>query len=146
MRIALVYDRVNKFGGSEQILINLHRLWPEAPSHSNQALRYWRRPIGLDRAVAPSGHRAYQDAYVTAFLLRDLLSLASLEDLIEWSSEPALQVRCHIGKWRGTPWSEVDDGFLHWILGKDFDEDVVFTVKHELDRREKELRASEAAA
>ncbi|HEY1310070.1 MAG TPA: exonuclease domain-containing protein, partial [Pseudolabrys sp.] len=45
------------------------RLWPEAPSHSNQALRYWRLPQGLDRAVANVAHRAYPDAYVSAFLL-----------------------------------------------------------------------------
>jgi len=34
MKIALVYDRVNKFGGAEQILINLHRLWPRAPLYT----------------------------------------------------------------------------------------------------------------
>ncbi len=31
MRIALVYDRVNKFGGAERILQTLHEIWPEAP-------------------------------------------------------------------------------------------------------------------
>jgi len=34
MKVALVYDRVNKFGGAEQVLINLHRLWPEAPLYT----------------------------------------------------------------------------------------------------------------
>ena len=34
MKVALVYDRVNKFGGAEQILIQLHRLWPEAPLYT----------------------------------------------------------------------------------------------------------------
>lgn len=31
MRIALVYDRVNKFGGAERVLMALHEIWPEAP-------------------------------------------------------------------------------------------------------------------
>ena len=31
MKIALVYDRVNKFGGAEQVLLAMHALWPEAP-------------------------------------------------------------------------------------------------------------------
>lgn len=31
MNIALVYDRVNKIGGAEQILLSLHKLWPRAP-------------------------------------------------------------------------------------------------------------------
>src|SRR3989344_930102 len=35
MKVALVYDRINKFGGAEQILAALHRLWPEAPLYTS---------------------------------------------------------------------------------------------------------------
>ncbi|MEM9971713.1 MAG: exonuclease domain-containing protein [Pseudomonadota bacterium] len=77
------------------------RAWPDAPSHSNMALRYWRNPEGLKREEAMPAHRALPDAYVTAFHLRDLLNAYPLADLIKWSSEPALQVTCHIGKFRG---------------------------------------------
>ena len=31
MKVALVYDRINKFGGAEQVLLQLHRLYPQAP-------------------------------------------------------------------------------------------------------------------
>lgn len=31
MRIALVYDRVNKWGGAERVLLSLHKLFPDAP-------------------------------------------------------------------------------------------------------------------
>ena len=31
MKVALVYDRVNKIGGAERVLTALHTLWPEAP-------------------------------------------------------------------------------------------------------------------
>ncbi len=31
MRVALVYDRINKWGGAERVLLALHELWPEAP-------------------------------------------------------------------------------------------------------------------
>ena len=31
MRVALVYDRINKFGGAERVLTALHEIWPEAP-------------------------------------------------------------------------------------------------------------------
>ncbi len=31
MRIALVYDRINKFGGAERVLLALHEIWPDAP-------------------------------------------------------------------------------------------------------------------
>ncbi len=31
MRLALVYDRVNKWGGAERVLLALHEIWPQAP-------------------------------------------------------------------------------------------------------------------
>lgn len=31
MKVALVYDRVNKIGGAERVLEILHQIWPEAP-------------------------------------------------------------------------------------------------------------------
>jgi exodeoxyribonuclease X len=121
------------------------RLWPDAPLHSNQGLLYWRRPVGWERALSTPAHRAGPDAYVTALHLRDLLDLAEPAQLIEWSGQPALQVTCHIGKQRGMKWRDVDIGFLWWVLDKDFDEDVIFTARFEIDRREKEERAEAEA-
>lgn len=34
MKVALIYDRVNKIGGAERILLALHQLWPEAPLYT----------------------------------------------------------------------------------------------------------------
>ncbi len=34
MKVALVYDRINKFGGAEQVLLQLHRLYPQAPLYT----------------------------------------------------------------------------------------------------------------
>ncbi|NMC36055.1 glycosyltransferase family 4 protein [Candidatus Beckwithbacteria bacterium] len=34
MKIALVYDRVNKFGGAERVLLALHEIWPQAPLYT----------------------------------------------------------------------------------------------------------------
>lgn len=31
MKVAFVYDRVNKWGGAERVLLSLHKIWPEAP-------------------------------------------------------------------------------------------------------------------
>jgi exodeoxyribonuclease X len=120
------------------------RAWPDAPAHSNQALRYWLKPEGLDRGLAYPAHRAGPDAYVTAFLLRELLKLHPLPALIQWSGEPAILIRVPFGRTtRGMRWTEVDDDFLYWVLDRDFSTDVHFTVKVELERRRK---AAEAAA
>lgn len=35
MKLALVYDRVNKFGGAERVLLALHEIWPEAPLYTS---------------------------------------------------------------------------------------------------------------
>lgn len=35
MKIAFVYDRVNKFGGAERILLALHDIWPSAPLYTS---------------------------------------------------------------------------------------------------------------
>lgn len=35
MKVALVYDRVNKFGGAERVLLALNKIWPEAPLYTS---------------------------------------------------------------------------------------------------------------
>lgn len=35
MKIAFVYDRVNKWGGAERVLLALHEIWPEAPLYTS---------------------------------------------------------------------------------------------------------------
>jgi len=34
MKIALVYDRINKYGGAERVLEALHDIWPDAPLYT----------------------------------------------------------------------------------------------------------------
>lgn len=53
MKIALVYDRVNKIGGAERILVALHEIWPDAPLYTavyNPQTAPWAR----DFKVIPS--------------------------------------------------------------------------------------------
>lgn len=35
MKVALVYDRVNKWGGAERVLLALHKIWPQAPLYTS---------------------------------------------------------------------------------------------------------------
>ena len=113
------------------------RLWPDSPTHSNQGLRYWRRPDGLDRATGLPAHRAGPDAYVTAHHLRDMLALASVERLLAWSAEPALLIRVPTGPLRGRRWRDLDEANLHRALAGEFghNADLLFTARAELARR-----------
>lgn len=111
------------------------RLWPGSPSFSNQVLRYWRMPAGLDRELGLPVHRALPDAYVTAHHLRDMLNAASLAQLLAWSDEPGLLPRVPAGPDRGRPWAELDAATLR-RLATDRDEDIRFSAETELRRRD----------
>ncbi len=113
------------------------RLWPDAPGHSNQGLRYWRRPDGLDRALGLPAHRAAPDAYVTAHHLRDMLALSSVEQMLAWSSEPALLVRVPYGPSRGRRWGDLDDDALLRVVEGEIggNVDMLFTARTEQARR-----------
>ena len=56
-------------------------------------------------------------------------------ELIELSALPVLQTKVRFGKYRGQQWSQMDAGFLGWILRQKFDEDVRHTARYHLERR-----------
>jgi exodeoxyribonuclease X len=111
------------------------RVWPNAPGHSNQILRYW-RGLNLDAALAMPPHRAGPDAWVTAHLLAELLKEASVEQMIAWTAEPKLLPKVPFGKHRNLSWSDVPADYLEWMVGKgDMDPDVIWSAQQELVRR-----------
>ena len=110
------------------------RLWPDSPGFSNQVLRYWRMPDGLDRETGLPVHRAFPDAYVTAHHLRDQLNEAGLDRLLEWSAEPGLLPRVPYGTDRGRYWVELTDDELQRYRA-DRNEDIRFSAQKEIERR-----------
>lgn len=113
------------------------RLWPDAPSHSNQALRYWLKLPDIDRNL--SAHRAAPDVVVTAKLLARMLwppageKQVTVEQMIKVSSLPAILPKLQFGKHYGKKFSEAPRDYLEWIVNqKDMDEDVVFTARYHL--------------
>lgn len=116
-------------------------IWPEAPTHSNQGLRYWRghhSVEGWPREQLAQAHRALPDAVVTAALLMDLAAISSVDDLIAISSRPALLPKIPFGKHAGTRWSELPEDYLDWMFRKGgWEEDVAFSLQAELDRRQR---------
>lgn len=116
-------------------------LWPEAESHSNQYLRYWLK-LDVPRAKGLPAHRALADAVVTAALLRRELETLeergvlpeTFEALVDWAAAPAELTRVTFGQHRGRLWSEMDRGFLDWVLKRDFAPDVLHTARLWIDR------------
>jgi exodeoxyribonuclease X len=115
------------------------RVWPDASSHSNGALRYWLQDHKVispdhDRCMPP--HRAGPDAYVTAHILQALLKHVTAAEMVAWTKEPRLLPTCPIGKERGKKWAEVDGGFLSWMTNQPtMEADLKWLAQRELDRR-----------
>lgn len=117
------------------------RLWPEAPGHSNQVLRYWldekeKLRLGNPKLALPP-HRAQADAYVTAHILQAIMREGvTAKSMTGWAKQPALLPTCPIGKFRGKPWCDVEAGFLEWMLKQvDMEEDYKWNARRELERR-----------
>ena len=50
MKLALIYDRINKFGGAERVLQAFHQIWPQAPLYTavyNPQTAPWAKKIDI---------------------------------------------------------------------------------------------------
>jgi exodeoxyribonuclease X len=110
-------------------------LWPDCPSHSNACLRYWLK-LKLADDAGPR-HRASGDSYITAAIMRRaLLTGATIEQMIDVSSKPAVLPRLHFGMHAGKPIADLPDSYLTWMLRQDgMDEDAKNTAFVEMQRR-----------
>lgn len=108
-------------------------LYPNSPRHTNQVLRYFLEldvPVALD--MPP--HRALPDALVTAAVLRRMIKDVGVEALLKRTAQPVILARVPMGKNRGRPWSEMDAGFLGWVLKRDFSDEIKETARHWMER------------
>jgi len=120
------------------------RVWPDAPRHSNQVLRYW-RGLTLDPAFAMPPHRAAPDAWVTAHLFSELVKAASFDELVDWTLKPKMMPTIAFGKHRGAKWSDIPSDYLSWMTRQaDMDRDAVFCAREELARRSADAAADTA--
>jgi DNA polymerase III, epsilon subunit and related 3''-5'' exonucleases len=115
-------------------------IYPDAPRHGNQVLRYW-----LEVEPPPSllvdleAHRALYDAACSAAILLQMLNGRTPEHLLELTNTPVLQKNCNFGKHRGQPWSEIPTDYMVWMRRSgDFyqsDPDLRYTIDHHLKLR-----------
>jgi exodeoxyribonuclease X len=109
-------------------------IWPDAPGHSNQILRYWlgiTLPDWIIKGYAP--HRALYDAYTTALILEKMLETRSAEALFLMSTMPVVLTKVRFGKFKGQQWKEVPRWYLEWVMKQDdIDNDVKYTADYYL--------------
>lgn len=115
------FERVFFGGGSFPWICTMNcakHLYEDAPSYSNQALRYY---LDLESELewpemAMPPHRAGPDSYVTAHLVRRMMRERTVLQLVELTSTPVLLKYIPFEKHQGKLWADADRGLLEWVL------------------------------
>ncbi len=103
-------------------------LWPKAPNHQNQTLRYYCK-LRLEGLA----HSADGDAMVTAHLLILLLRTYAkcelpdtISDLLAFSESPIMVKKMPFGKHAGSLLSDLPPDYVQWLLreGRELDADL----------------------
>ncbi|MBO6858336.1 exonuclease domain-containing protein [Roseibium sp.] len=130
------------FGGGNYPWICTYKcaqhLFPDAPRHTNQVLRYWLGGLNdqLDQSKAMPPHRAAPDSYVTAHILSRLVFASNVPELIRLTTAPVLLKKVTFGKHRGSLWQNLPADYLQWIAYKsDLGPDEKHTARHYLGGR-----------
>ena len=117
------------------------RVFPDAPNHKNQTLRYMLgiiRPFGLEREEI-NPHDALSDVYVTGAILAHIIAnqLATFQQMVEWTGQAPLMTNWPVGKHKGVHVEKVPPDYLGWVIDKsELGEDLKQAARAELERRQ----------
>jgi DNA polymerase III subunit epsilon len=112
--------------------LRMARLYGESPTNSLEQLRQHFN-IGFEGA-----HRAKNDVIVNMEVFKFLAKqYKSLNHLFEVLSRPVFMKVMPLGKYKGRQMKEVPIEFLLWAANKDFDQDLLYSIRSEIKRRKK---------
>lgn len=112
--------------------VRLGRLFGEAPSNSLQTLA---KHFFVEEETA---HRAMGDVIVNIKVFKLLVQkFKRTEEIFDRLSRPIAMLRMPLGPHKGMLIKEVPEQYLRWAVTKNFDDDLIFTIRTELKRRGK---------
>ncbi len=112
--------------------LRLARLYGESPRNSLEVLR---DHFNIQEEGA---HRAMNDVVVNISVFKHLTNeFKTLEQIQSRLSKPIELKAMPLGKHKGRPLREVPIEYLRWACSKDFDQDLKFSIRREMKRREK---------
>jgi DNA polymerase III subunit epsilon len=112
--------------------LRMARLYGESPINS---LEHLRKHFNIPQEGA---HRAMSDVIVNKEVFKLLAKrYKTTEQLLEVLSRPILMAAMPFGKHKGRPFKEIPLQYLQWMATKDFDQDLLFSLRSELKRRKK---------
>lgn len=132
---------VLRFGSYGSIdTLRLARLYGQSPSNSLEVLR---QHFGI---MAEGAHRALGDALVNCQIFTKLTKdFRSIEQIQKELSKPILMKNMPLGKHKGRPMKELPLPYLQWAIRQEFDEDLIYSIRSELQRRKKGADFSQAS-
>lgn len=101
------------------------RIYPDAPNHKLQTLREW-----LDLG-AGDAHRALGDVITTHSLIQRMMRDTgfSIDELVEFSTQPYLIERMPFGKHKGMPLESLPPAYRRWLLDlEDLDDNLRYSL------------------
>jgi len=112
--------------------LRMARLYGQSPVNSLERLRQHFN-------VADEGaHRAMSDVIVNIEVFKHLANgFNTVKDLQKRLERPILLKKMPLGKHKGRPFSEIPIEYLQWAVRKDFDMDLIFSLKTALKNRKK---------
>lgn len=110
--------------------LRLARLYGDCPTNS---LEYLRQHFNIEGGVA---HRAMSDVIVNIEVFKRLVEpYPTIEKVFEALAKPILLKEMPLGKHKGRPFKEIPSEYLQWAAGKNFDNDLLFSIRLELKKR-----------
>lgn len=110
--------------------LRLARLYGESPINSLEKLRQH------FNIAAEGAHRAMNDVMVNIEVFKFLTqNYKTTEQILERLKKPILLKNMPLGKHKGRPFSEIPNEYLQWASNKDFDQDLMFSIRSELKKR-----------
>lgn len=112
--------------------LRMARLYGESKTNSLANLRQH------FNVSAEGAHRAMSDVVVNIEVFRHLArSFRTSEEIMRRLEKPILMKTMPLGKYKGRLMNEVPQEFLYWMANKNFDMDLLFSVRTELQKRKK---------
>lgn len=106
------------------------RLYGESPTNSLEQLR---KHFNIPHEGA---HRAMNDVVVNIGVFKYLARrYKSTDHLFDTLSKPILLKNMPLGPHKGRPMKEVPIEYLRWAVTKNFDQDLIYSIRTELKRR-----------
>lgn len=121
--------------------LRMARLYGDSPINSLEQLR---RHFNIE----PEGaHRAMSDVIVNMHVFKYLCRYyRSIKEIYDALSKPILMKIMPLGKHKGRPIKELPIEYLLWAARKDFDQDLLFSLRFEINRRKKGNLFTQAAS